>query len=223
MKLRTSTEIPYPPAPWLLRGDAIVGFRSVSIAATRHLVPSTLHAQMISPGHTLAIVALIRYGAESTLQYNELIIAPTLVRAGGRIGALISHIYVDSQASLEGGRQIWGLPKQLAAFDWRDDQISVRAQNLHMQLYEISPLHTSLNWRLPVFAPAFGAHSSTLKWMVARGSGCLSRVHGRITCRALDIETLELQKISRFLRITQFSLRFPVPRSLAPPNGALSA
>jgi acetoacetate decarboxylase len=214
MTSRAFNAIPYPPAPWLLRGHAIVGFRSVSTTEIRHHVPSAVRVQMISPGRTLSVVALIRYGARSTLEYNELIIAPTLVRVGGRIGALITHIYVDSPASLEAGRQIWGLPKQLAAFDWREGHISVRAQNLDVQFHEKTTSHAGVGWRLPVFAPAFGAHSSTLEWMVARGSGRISRAKGRIACRAPDIEALEPEKISRFFRLTNFSLSFPVPRSI---------
>jgi hypothetical protein len=194
-----------------LRGEAIVAIRPVSIDAIRHLVPSSLHVQAIAAGRTLSVVALIRYKPQSTLEYNELIIAPAIVRAGGRIGALISHIYVDSEASLAAGRDIWGLPKQLAAFAWRERRISVRAQNLNLQFTEESS-RSRFAWPVPLLAPAFGAQSATLKWLLASGSGCIAHTRGRISYRAPDIDALQLDRFSRFFRLANFRLRFPPPR-----------
>jgi hypothetical protein len=65
-----------------------------------------------------------RYGPGSTLEYSELI-AGVVVRRGWRIGLRVTHIYVDSEASLEGGRAIWGLPKELAEFDWSEAGVTV--------------------------------------------------------------------------------------------------
>ena len=33
-------------------------------------------------------------------------------------GMVVSHIYVDSPESMRGGRAIWGLPKELAEFEY---------------------------------------------------------------------------------------------------------
>jgi hypothetical protein len=40
-----------------------------------------------------------------------------LVRSGRHVGGWISHIWVDSRQSVNGGRSIWKLPKELADFD----------------------------------------------------------------------------------------------------------
>ena len=48
-----------------------------------------------------------------TLRYHELIV---FSRATAR-GMVVSHIYVDSEESLRGGRAVWGLPKELAEFE----------------------------------------------------------------------------------------------------------
>ena len=45
-----------------------------------------------------------------TLVYRELIV---FSHATAR-GMVVSHIYVDDEQSLSGGREIWGLPKELA-------------------------------------------------------------------------------------------------------------
>jgi hypothetical protein len=70
----------------------------------------------VFPGKTLGGVYLSTYKAGSILQYNELIVMGALVRYGRKLGAWISHIYVDNPDSVAGGREIWGLPKQLAEF-----------------------------------------------------------------------------------------------------------
>ena len=61
---------------------------------------------------------LARYEGDSTLHYGELLVFPALTRVRGSIGIWVSHAYVDSPASLAGGRRMWGVPKDLATFEW---------------------------------------------------------------------------------------------------------
>jgi hypothetical protein len=67
-----------------------------------------------TPVRTRAIagVMLADYRA-GTLQYHELIVFPHATPRG----MVVSHIYVDDEQSLSGGRHIWGLPKELAQFE----------------------------------------------------------------------------------------------------------
>lgn len=67
----------------------------------------------------------VQYGPGGDLQYCELFLA-ALARAEGRFGITLPLIWVDSSASLEGGRALWGIPKQQAAFDLEDGKL--RAQ-----------------------------------------------------------------------------------------------
>ena len=76
----------HPPAPWRLRGQALV----IPRGATSGLFLAT-------------------YTGE-TLAYHELIVF--------RPGLVVSHIYVDDEQSLSGGHEIWGLPKELATFEY---------------------------------------------------------------------------------------------------------
>jgi acetoacetate decarboxylase len=52
-----------------------------------------------------------------TLTYHELIVF--------RPGFVVEHIYVDSSASMRGGREIWKLPKELADFTWSRGHVHV--------------------------------------------------------------------------------------------------
>jgi acetoacetate decarboxylase len=117
--------ISYPPAPWHLNGTALASFQAIDLAIARQFVPIDFDLVTVLPGKTLGCLYLSAYEQSSTLQYHELIVAPALVRYQGKIGAWISHIYVDNPHSVEGGRNIWGLPKQMADFTWDDRQVTV--------------------------------------------------------------------------------------------------
>lgn len=111
----------YPPAPWNLQGSGVQIVHTVDIRSVRELVPSELSIVQLWPGRTLGVVAFAHYGPGSVLEYDELIIAPALVRYEGKLGMWVSHIYVDDPVSLQGGREIWGVPKELATIEWNDD------------------------------------------------------------------------------------------------------
>lgn len=116
--LVTPPETPYPPAPWRAQAHYWAGlFRSDR--------PATLPAGARPLlGARSRVVTLVRYLPGSTLVYDELIIAtPALI--GARPGLYIEYIWVDSLASLWGGRRIWGLPKEMADFAWTERGVRV--------------------------------------------------------------------------------------------------
>jgi acetoacetate decarboxylase len=94
----------YPEAPWHLNGELII-------------VPA-----LVKP-RALGGVLLANY-TSGTLAYRELIV---FSRATAR-GMVISHIYVDDEQSLRGGRHIWGLPKELATFTYRRTRFAARQE-----------------------------------------------------------------------------------------------
>jgi acetoacetate decarboxylase len=110
----------YPPAPWNLYGNALQSFHLIDLENAKALVPSDLEIVSVLPGKTLGGLYLSVYEPHSTLSYHELIVVAALVRYRGTVGSWISHIYVDHPDSLEGGRNIWGLPKEMADFTWND-------------------------------------------------------------------------------------------------------
>jgi acetoacetate decarboxylase len=115
----------YPPAPWHLYGQALQSIYLVDLARAKELVPADLEIISVLPGKTLGSLYLSVYEANSTLEYHELIVVAALVRYQGKIGSWVSHIYVDNLESVAGGREVWGLPKEMADFTWSDRSIQV--------------------------------------------------------------------------------------------------
>jgi acetoacetate decarboxylase len=150
-------KVEYPPAPWRLWGEAIVTLRAVSLDTARALTPAGLRVVPVLPGKTLAALYCARYGSRSTLSYHELIVAPALVCSKGRVGFWISHIYVDDPASMAAGREIWGLPKELAKFEWAPKQGYARVERDAACLCEVRWSPRPARLPMPLLAPAFGA------------------------------------------------------------------
>jgi acetoacetate decarboxylase len=59
--------------------------------------------------------ALVSYEQPSPLTYSELLVARPVREAGGR-RVNITDIWVDSEDSLQGGRELWAIPKDLCSF-----------------------------------------------------------------------------------------------------------
>ncbi|OWY64471.1 acetoacetate decarboxylase [cyanobacterium TDX16] len=116
----------YPQAPWTLQGYAYQTLQLLECDRVRPLIPSELNLVSVFPGKTVGGIYLSNYGAGSVLEYSELIVVAGFVSYGAKIGGWVSHIYVDNPDSVAGGREIWGLPKEIADFTWTDRNVTVR-------------------------------------------------------------------------------------------------
>lgn len=107
------------PAPWQLTGRAVVG---------------VWHRSRANEGPLWTAIALIAYAGSDVGAYGELIAGHAPARQGGVAGVSVDRIWVDSPASMVGGRANWGLGKELATLehdprhrDWRvsagDDEL----------------------------------------------------------------------------------------------------
>jgi hypothetical protein len=90
-------------------------------------------------GRAVGVLGLIQYVAPSPLVYNELTWMPCLVKAAGRgrsvRGYFVDKMYVDSEASLAGGREMWRLPKQLARIEVSDREAVIDTEDgAHLRL-----------------------------------------------------------------------------------------
>jgi hypothetical protein len=95
----------YPPAPWHMHGSLWLSvFRLKEAADERH------------PAGTYG-AALVSYEEPSALTYNELLVARTVKNRAGKGAVTITDIWVDSPASMAGGRELWAIPKELCDFD----------------------------------------------------------------------------------------------------------
>ncbi|MEA5514268.1 acetoacetate decarboxylase family protein [Nodularia sp. UHCC 0506] len=150
----------YPSAPWTLKGNAVQTLHLVNIDRVRPLVPSELNIISVWPGKTIGGVYLSKYGSGSVLEYNELIVAPAVVIYQGEIGVWVSHIYVDNADSVAGGREIWGLPKELADFTWEEKRVTVRQGNV--LLCNLNYNQQRLGWRQRLGAASFSRMGNNL-------------------------------------------------------------
>jgi hypothetical protein len=111
-----TTGTDYPPEPWYLGGSLQV---SVFLVESSGLpvgfeLPNGRRPLCVG-GRVLVGVAAVSYLPGGALDYDELLVAvPSLGRGGLRV--TIPQIWVDSPASVRGGRELWGIPKQLADF-----------------------------------------------------------------------------------------------------------
>ena len=97
-------EISYPAAPW-----PMVGQLWVSIFRLKQDVDDLRTAGIYG-------AAFVSYEPGSPLTYSELLVARLADTPRGR-RVSITDIWVDSPASVAGGRELWAIPKDLCDFD----------------------------------------------------------------------------------------------------------
>ena len=102
------TGVAYPPAPW-----DMVGQQWMSLFRVKERVDD------LRPAGVYA-VAFVSYEEPSPLTYHELLVARPIdsTEHGRRVS--ITDIWVDSPASVAGGRELWAIPKGLCDFTLRD-------------------------------------------------------------------------------------------------------
>lgn len=89
------------------------------VDTVKQYVPKELNIATLTAKKTLGAIFLSSYGPESTLEYDEFIVAPATVRYKKRKGYWVTHMYVNNEKAMWGGR-ILGWPKEMADFDWPD-------------------------------------------------------------------------------------------------------
>ena len=159
----------YPQPPWNLKGFAIQTLNLLDVERSRYFIPAELEIVSVLPGKTLGGIYLSAYGEGSLLQYNELIVVAGLTRYQNKVGSWISHIYVDNETSVAGGREIWQLPKEMADFSWEFDsdkkgKVTVRQnESLLCQLeYQKEWYQPSTWWQQELAADAFSGLDTEL-------------------------------------------------------------
>jgi hypothetical protein len=167
----TSDGAPYPPAPWQLHGQA----HGHLLLVPRDALPATPEGfrPLVVAGHGLVVAGWVDYQGGSILRYRELF-AAVAGFAGRRLTGTVTHMWVDSDASRRGGRELWGYPKELAEFE-----------------LDISPAGSATaragdqelargTYRARVTLPtALGARTGTVQPLGGRLVGVRMRVSGR--------------------------------------------
>jgi acetoacetate decarboxylase len=204
----------YPAAPWINKGFAYQSLHLIDIERARAFVPKDLQIVSVLPGKTLGVFFTAAYGPGSALEYNELIVAPALTRHGGRFGFWISHIYVDNEDSMAGGREVWGLPKEMAQFSWSNTGVEVYQGKLQL---------AALRWREPrwllpmlLFLPTFSKLGLNLLAFLGK-----VRARSGITSGQLDVPAespfaaLNLSGKKRVFPLLDMTFKAGAPRVVA--------
>ena len=103
----------YPPEPWDLTGHGYVSLWRVPVELVSEL-PGGVRPVTVF-GKAFVATAFVDYLKGSMLPYHELL-AAVLVRRGRRFGITVTQIWVDSERSRTGARELWGIPKEMADF-----------------------------------------------------------------------------------------------------------
>lgn len=166
----------HPPAPWRLHGRAIVIPASVRAPGRPHGHP------VIGVGgpRTVGGLLLADYGPRSTLAYHELLGIGGFMRAGPLPAAWITHAHVDDPASREGGRAIWGIPKEDAVFQWHATSggTAVKVSAGGTEIVSVTVAARPRRLRIPVAAPFVGRDGSRRSWVL--GFLCAAPVSVRV-------------------------------------------
>jgi hypothetical protein len=171
----------YPAAPWRLRGYGFQTLRLVDISAVGAFVPPGARIVPALPGKTPGCVYFASYEEGSTLVYHEIVIAAGLMWAGHRLGFALPRLYVDNPASYEGGRAIWGAPKELAEFTvdrtTRETVVGVRQEGREILSLRFGPVRRSIPGWVPL--PSFGVRGDELTFFMGRvrAGMSLTRAH----------------------------------------------
>lgn len=149
-------------------------------------LPSGLEPIVVA-GRATGMIGYVEYLPPSPLTYHELIWMPCQVRfrsSGGlaRRGYYVARMYVDSAATLAGGREIWGLPKTMAEFVRDDRHVRVQADD-----------GTALELEVRGVGPRFSAKTRVATLQAPEGEDVI-RFRGSFDARA-RVSTLRVTKI----------------------------
>jgi hypothetical protein len=129
-----------------LTGRLVVALAPLRLDVARALVPAPLRLLPAWPARALAMLVVGLYGEGSTLRYSEVVDVVGPVLAGGRLGAWSPRSGSTTSARWPGGREVWGLPKQLATLRWRPGAVEVPrsctragANRMHMPVPAAAP------------------------------------------------------------------------------------
>lgn len=172
----------YPQTPWTLHGYAFQTLQLIDIDRVRPLIPPELKIVSIWPGKTLGGVYLSRYESGSVLEYSELLVIAAFLSYEGKFGGWVSHIYVDNSDSVAGGREIWGLPKELAEFIWEENRVTVRQGS--RLLCTLNYSRQSFGWQQRLGASSFSAMDSNLLLFPAELDSRLGLVSSKLEVTA---------------------------------------
>jgi hypothetical protein len=207
----------YPP-PWNLNGSGYIFLLKppVGYRETDFNQQQCVHFKAIP----LSVLMLVQYAQSEVGSYNELLYIPGIYISPRGLFMNIPVIFVDSEASLAGGRMNWGIPKNFARFEYGSDGIAKEfcmVRNTSGNLIftaqmknsaKTFPIHTAL---IPF---AFRQFVKRTEYRFSpSGSGRASFIRsGELKGDGVNFPNLSEYKLISGFRVNPFRLTFPVPR-----------
>ncbi|BCX05883.1 MAG: hypothetical protein KatS3mg053_3821 [Candidatus Roseilinea sp.] len=205
------------PPPWQLTGDGFIWlFRFPRGFVER--CGFMAEWQRACLAQTLGAMMLVDYRDTNVGPYRELLFMPGRFNFGGRRAFSISKIYVSTEASVRGGVENWGIPKELASFtrERRSDGSEIFSATLDGRLVFAATLAP--------YGPRFPISSSLVPLTVAQtlnGDLLITRSTARGAARLCRVRDLRVDG-ARFpdvtrvrpltvIAVSSFRMTFPVP------------
>lgn len=209
---------PYPPAPWQLRGWGFATLQGIDTRAARRFVPPDCRIVPVAPGRTLGGLVFVSYELGSTLVYRELSVVAALVRVGLRCAFYLPRLYVDSAASLAGGRGIWGVAKQMASFDVSTSggarTIVVRSGADAVCRLQVEASRAGMRLTVPV--PAVGMRPESFLFFSGRLTARFGLLRAAVELPPdSEFAELSLDRPRFTIALDDFDLRVPIPVALS--------
>jgi hypothetical protein len=202
------SELNVIPAPWSLTGRGFMYF----FWGKRRIDP---YSGIEVSGVGGMIIA--QYATSPVGPYNELLYIPGRQKLGAKSGFFISKIYVDSVASVKGGRTNWGIPKEYAEItieNVNEKAISIAASQEDKNLFAAKmnikgpsfPINTSL---IPI--PLVQALDNKQFYTKFKGSGSAKWSSIAIEkCESSFFEDISKHTALGGLAVNPFNLTFPL-------------
>ncbi len=206
------------PPPWQLVGDGFIWlFRFPRDFVERSGFMADWQRACLKD--SLGAVMLVDYRETNVGPYRELLFIPGRFALGGRRWFSISKIYVSTEASVRGGIENWGIPKELASFERRrrgDGSEAFSATRDGRLLFSATlaplgprfPISSSL---VPLTVVQASGDNLLITHSTAKGSARLCRV------RSLCVDGARFPDIGRVtpivvIAVNDFRMTFPVPQ-----------
>ncbi len=196
----------YPPSPWSLNATAYVSLWRVP-AKDWLITLGTGICELRLFGSVILCSGFVEYEPGGDLQYRELFLA-VLARAGMRWGANVPLIWVDSIASLDGGRELWAIPKQLATVHVENRTLRAAANGYPIASMSFEPGRRLLR-RVPIRATVMQARGSELICTRIHVSAGIERIRAQwYIPQDSPLSVLQDRVPIMSLRLSQARLRF---------------
>lgn len=214
---QTRTSVPEVPAPWNLKGRGIMLLYKFSKDfALKHGFLSEEEKAHYAGG--LGATMIVDYESSDCGPYGELLFIPGRLRSEKGTANIISKIYVSSESSVVNGRANWGIPKELADFNFerknRKESVIVKRDGKAFFEARFSsgglrfPVHTALI-PFPLSQNLDGKRFHTR--YSGRGWGRLARIESMHIDASLFPDLTQARPLA-VMTIEDFRITFPVAR-----------